>query len=176
MRIENTRELLSRTDEQSNWMHVLLVGILLCSMLCYMSLASAASATDKAVEEEQEVAQAVHGLYQALSAKDAVAFARYIPEQGFSELNPDWRGTRQLSMAVFDRVFASDARIDLRVDEVKIQLLGETASVTGYRVGTIAATSSDQALAVKSRLALSMLWMKSKGGWKIHHVHLSNEA
>ncbi len=146
----------------------------LLSLLC-LSIPSTVYAQQARANDplEQEVAQAVHALYKALSNKDAKTFASFLPAEGFTEFNPDWRGVRRLNMSIFEGVFSSGAMIDLGVSDLQVQIAGETAIVSGYRVGTIAAPSS---VPVQSRLALSMVWRKESGNWKLQHVHLSPEG
>lgn len=123
---------------------------------------------------EQEVSQATKALYTALSQADAKTFAKYLPPEGFTEFNPEWQGVRRLNMSLFENIFKAGAKIDLNVADIKVQTLGDTAIVTGFRVGSITAPVAD-AKPVHSRLALTMIWSKSLGEWKLQHVHLSDE-
>lgn len=125
------------------------------------------------IVDEQAVKESVTGLYQALSNKDAGAFSQFLMPQGFTELNPDWPGVRRLDMKIFNAIFQSEAKIDLRVTNMQVQKSDtKTAVVTGYRVGTITAPGAP---AILSRLALSMIWAQHLGQWKLIHVHLSEE-
>lgn len=145
-----------------------------CAVLFTFSLVSLTShAAEDSLSQIANVERAANQLYQALSAKDAKKFASYLPEQGFSEINPDWEGARILTMEMFNRIFQSGASINLGISELKVQLLDTThAVVTGYRVGTIAAPNSAP---LASKLPLSMVWQFEGDGWKLKHVHLSKE-
>ncbi len=149
----------------------LLSRILLLFSLLISSLLTPALAHAQA--EEQEVRAAVNGLYRALSDQDATAFSTYLMPQGFTEFNPDWPGVRRLDMKVFKSIFESGAKIDLSVAELQVHLISAgNAVTTGYRVGTITPPGG---VAIKSRLALTMIWAKHLVQWKLQHVHLSEE-
>ncbi|TXI93257.1 MAG: nuclear transport factor 2 family protein [Burkholderiaceae bacterium] len=112
-------------------------------------------------------------LYKALSAKDMSRFAPFIPEQRFSEINPDWQDVRILDRAVFERIFQSGAEIDFRIEDLQVTLLGDTHGiVTGYRTGTI---TPPNAAPIASKMPLTMLWYLENGIWKLKHVHLSSQ-
>lgn len=123
--------------------------------------------------EAVEVSNAVNDLYRALNERDATVFSQYLMPQGFTEFNPDWPGMRRLNLDKFKSIFESGTQINLRVAELQIQMIStENAVATGYRVGTITDTTG---ATVTSRLALSMIWTKRQGQWKLQHVHLSEE-
>lgn len=141
-------------------------ALLSFSLFCF-------SATCLAVEpnEKEAVTQAAHQLYRALSAKDSATFSQFIPTQGFTEINPDWDGTRVLNMTVFNSIFQSGAQINLYIEDLQVQMLNpQHAIVTGYRSGTI---SGPDAKPVANKLPLTMIWQSEDGSWKLKHVHLS---
>jgi uncharacterized protein (TIGR02246 family) len=139
--------------------------------LCLI-LTSANTALADANSQVQAVRAAVNDLYRALNQNDAKAFSKHLNPNGFTEFNPDWQGTKRLDMAVFQNIFDAGAKIDLHVDEMQVQLIGSTAVVTGYRVGSITPPGGSE---LHSRLALTMIWADTDGRWQLQHVHLSEE-
>ena len=136
---------------------------LMVSLTCF--------AAEKDEANKDAVRLAATSLYRALSTKNMSGFAPYIPEQGFSEINPDWQGVRILDRAVLERIFQSGAQIELHIDGLQVSLLDDThAIVTGYRAGTI---TPPNAAPQTSKMPLTMVWSKESGSWKLKHVHLS---
>ncbi|MEJ6005005.1 hypothetical protein WG899_05570 [Paucibacter sp. AS339] len=147
-----------------------------------LALASAAFAGPARAESADEAAltEAVAQLYRSLGSGDVAGFAALVPAGGFSEFNTEAEGLQTLTMDYFRAVMTSGAKIALRVSDLQPRLLGgDTALVTGYRVGSITLPSGQR---FDSRQALTMLWRKApsqvgvssaSGAWQLLHVHLS---
>jgi ketosteroid isomerase-like protein len=118
----------------------------------------------------EEASAAAADLFRSMSARDLVAVSRYIPPQGFSEFGPTSPALHQLNVNAFEGLFASGMAIDLRATDIQVQTLGDTAIVTGTRVGAITAAG---ATPVEGRNAFTMVWAKRGAQWQLQHIHLS---
>ena len=127
-------------------------------------------ATPCLADDASAVQNAVNDLYAKLDAGDAAGFSAYVPEKGFSEFNPDNAGLATLDLNYFKHAMSSGAKIDLRVIDLKVRVLGRAAVTTGYRVGSI---TLPQGQHIDSNDCLTMVWLKENDGWKLQHVHLS---
>ncbi len=151
--------------------HSVFRTIIISSVLAVLVLAMPARA-NSANDVASDVATAANDLYAKLSSLDSPGFAKHLQSEGFSEFNPDWNDLRQLDMKVFNGIFAAGAKIDLRISDLKVRVLGDaTALVTGYRVGSITPPNGKP---IYSKLALTMVWSKVDKLWMLKHVHLSN--
>lgn len=105
-----------------------------------------------------------------MSTADLAAVSRYIPAEGFSETIPETDKLLQIGIKAFEALFKSGKKIDLKVIEIQSQVFGDTAVVTGKRVGSI---TPPGVTAVEGQVAFSMIWSHSDGRWLVRHLHLS---
>ena len=76
----------------------------------------------------------------------------------------------QLARQNFAAFFKSDVAIRLHAENLTAQEYGDTTIVTGLRVGSI--TPKGQQVK-EERSALTMVWVRTEGRWRVRHVHLS---
>ena len=88
-------------------------------------------------DESTQVRAAVQGLYASLAAGDTAALSHYLPAAGFTEFNTDGTEVKTLDQAYFARALGSGVRVDFHVEQPRVVILGRTAMVTGYRVGSL---------------------------------------
>ena len=119
---------------------------------------------------EPDPAAATADFFAKITAKDLDAVAHYLPAEGFTETVPESKELLHLDAKAFDGLFKSGKQIDLRVADLKLQSFGDSALVTGTRLGGIG--TPDQA-ATSARLAFTMLWTRAPSGWQLRHLHLS---
>jgi len=108
--------------------------------------------------------------FAKISAKDLNAVARYLPADGFTETVPESKELLHLDAKAFDGLFRSGRQIDLRVADLALQRFGDSALVTGTRLGGIGAPDAAPA---SGRLAFTALWTRAPSGWQLRHLHLS---
>lgn len=142
-----------------------LAGLLGLALLLAWPMAARADDADDAVA-------ATIDLYARLSARDA-AVLRYVPADGFDELGPGSVEWHRLDASAFQRLFGSNLRIALRAEDVRARMLGDTAVVTGTRVGSVA--PADQRVE-EARHPFTLVWTRSGDRWQLQHVHLSAAA
>lgn len=141
-------------------MRRLLLAIVLLFTLCEISIA----------DDVGDVSDAVNGLYRSLGSKDLRALSNYIPPEGFTEFNPEHKELQIMQLGFFKGAFDAGVAIDLHVEQLQARVLGNSAVVTGYRVGSI--TLPDGKM-TNDRSCLTMNWTKAKA-WTLQHVHLSS--
>lgn len=137
---------------------------LLLAFVLVFTLGGASSADDVA-----DVSDAVNDLYRSLGSKNLEALSNYIPSQGFTEFNPEHKDLQVMKLSYFKGAFDAGVAINLHVEQLQARVLGNTAIVTGYRVGSI--TFPDGKV-TNDRSCLTMMWAKAKT-WMLQHVHLS---
>ena len=137
---------------------------LLIAALCGLALAGAHAAPPADARE------ATADLYARISANDLSGVARYLPPGGFTELTPDAPAPHRLDGAAFAGLFKSGLRIDLHGADLQQQTLGETAIVTGVRIGSITPPGANP---VEMAAPFTMVWTRGDGQWQLRHVHLS---
>jgi ketosteroid isomerase-like protein len=120
-------------------------------------------------DDAANVANAVNDLYRSLGARDLGTLAMYIPQEGFTEFNPEHKDLQIVGLNMFKGAFDAGVAINLHVEQLRARVMGNTAIVTGYRVGAI--TFPDGKV-VSERQCLTMNWSKAKT-WTLQHVHLS---
>ena len=114
--------------------------------------------------------EATADLYARISAGDLAGVTRYLPADGFTELQGDAATPHKLDAGAFAGLFKSGARIALRASDVQSRSFGETSVVTGVRLGSI---TPPGATAVETRTPFTMVWTHAADGWQLRHVHLS---
>ncbi|WP_436219320.1 nuclear transport factor 2 family protein [Acidovorax sp. LjRoot118] len=118
----------------------------------------------------EDAAAASVDIYARMTAKDAPGFLRYRPPGGFTEFTPSSKELQRLELKPFTDLFSSDMRINLRAEDIKVQLIGDVAVVTGTRIGYVAAPNTTP---VEVRYALTMVWARTNGALQLQHLHYS---
>ncbi|KRC15299.1 hypothetical protein ASE31_30585 [Acidovorax sp. Root217] len=116
----------------------------------------------------EDAAAASVDIYARMTAKDAPGFLRYRPPGGFTEFTPSSKELQRLELKPFTDLFSSDMRINLRAEDIKVQLIGDVAVVTGTRIGYVAAPNTTP---VEVRYALTMIWARTNGALQLQHLH-----
>ena len=135
-----------------------------------LALALALAGTLARAGAPADARDATADLYARISASDLAGVARYVPPGGFTELQGGASSPHTLDAAAFAGLFKSGARIELRAAALQSQSFGDTAVVTGVRVGSI---TPPGAPAVDMRAPFTMVWTHGVEGWQLRHVHLS---
>ncbi|MES2610147.1 MAG: nuclear transport factor 2 family protein [Pseudomonadota bacterium] len=118
----------------------------------------------------EDAAAASVDIYARMTAKDAPGFLRYRPPGGFTEFTPSSKELQRLELKPFTDLFSSDMRINLRAEDIKVQLIGDVAVVTGTRIGYVAAPHTTP---VEVRYGLTMVWARTNGALQLQHLHYS---
>ena len=134
---------------------------------CVLALASARAA------EPADAGAATADLYARISARDLAGLTRYLPADGFTELGTGPATPHRLDAVAFAALFGSGAQLALRATDLRVQALGDTAVVTGVRIGSI---TPPGAQAVETAAPFTMVWTQAHGQWQLRHVHLSTPA
>ena len=139
---------------------------LLAAAAILVGLAVTASAKD--CTNAHEPTAVTVDLYAKMSARDACVL-QYVPADGFDEI--DTQGARHhLNGDAFRGLFASPAHIAFHAEEVQASTFGNTAVVTGVRVGGVTAPGAAPA---NARALFTLVWVSADGGWQLRHAHLS---
>ena len=72
--------------------------------------------------------------------------------------------------------FDAGRKIDLRIEDLKVRIYGDTAVTTFYRVGTMKEVGGTTK---QVRLRISGVWVRQQSEWKLAHRHesaMSNEV
>ena len=138
-------------------------------LVATLSVLLAPSAAAAQTERENEVKAAVHRIYAALNAPNPDAVIGQMATGGYTEITAAGRRVK-IDEAHIRRVLGSDFKANFEPTELEVRIFADVALVTGYRLGGTLRPSSELS---KARFALSMLWLRERGGWRLAHVHLS---
>lgn len=119
---------------------------------------------------KQVPAEATADLYSRISARDLGGVLRYVPAKGFTEVGVGASEVHLLDRHAFEAFFKADLAIDLRAVDIAARIFGDTAIVTGIRVGSITPKGQH---AHEDRALFTMVWVRSDDRWLLRHVHLS---
>jgi len=119
------------------------------------------------------VRDATTDLYARMSASDLPGVSRYLPADGFTELSGTATAPHRLDASAFAGLFKSGTRVALRAADLQVQDFGDTAVVTGLRVGSI---TPPGARPVELAAPFTMVWTQDGGRWLLRHVHVSTPA
>lgn len=133
--------------------------------LSIMPLDSRAAANDT-----RRLVEATVDLYSRISARDLDGVLQYVPAEGFTEIGGDASEAHRLDRHAFEAFFKSEPAINLRAVNIAAQEFGDTAIVTGMRVGSI--TPKGQQVK-ENRALFTMVWRRADRRWLLRHVHLS---
>lgn len=145
------------------WLALLLTSVALGIMPLDSSAAAAVSGARRPIEASAD-------LYSRISARDLDGVLQYVPAEGFTEVGVGAGETHRLDRHAFETFFKSEPLINLQAVDLAAQEFGDTAIVTGMRVGSI--TPKGQPVK-ESRARLTMVWVRTDGRWMLRHVHLS---
>jgi len=135
-----------------------------------LAAAALAASTAGRAAADVDVASAAVDLYARMTARDLAGVLRYVPAAGLTEIGPSAPSVHVLKPAAFETLFSSEAVIRLRAEDVNVQRFGNTAVVTGVRLGSVGSKEEGPA---EPRSLFTMVWTNDKGGWLLRHVHLS---
>jgi ketosteroid isomerase-like protein len=124
-------------------------------------------------ETSDEVAASVHAFYKALRDGDVSVLAASLPESGFTEFNTDSSELQTYSLQVLRKAFTGGVKIDFHIEHLKVDVHGDTAIATGYRVGSL---SFPDGRHVESYNCESIVLTHEQSRWLVRHVHLSQCA
>lgn len=121
-------------------------------------------------DEGTGAAAASSALFADMTARDLPGILRLIPADGFTEIGPNSAEVHRLDAKVFEGLFKSGMAISLRMTGMQEQTFGDTAVVTGTRVGRIAPQG---AVPAEDRQLATLVWSRVGNGWQLRHLHLS---
>jgi hypothetical protein len=133
-----------------------------------LTLAAIAAHAD--ADDSGNVKNSVVDLYRRMNAHDTAGALRYLSADGFTEISPGFPEPRHFSASDVEALLRSDVRIHLAVQDLKTSVSGETAVVSGMRVGGI--NPAGQA-AQDRPLQFTMVWKKLGDRWTLFYVHLA---
>jgi len=120
----------------------------------------------------EDAAAATQDFFTKMSARDLAGVSRYLAAEGFTEIVPETDKVLQLNASAFEGLFKSGRKIALRAVDVQARVVGDSAIVTGMRVGYVAA--ADASITPQDgRLAFTMVWSRHAQAWQLQHIHLS---
>jgi len=109
-------------------------------------------------------------LFADMTARDLPCVLRLVPADGFTEIGANSAEVHRLNAEAFEGLFKSGMAISLRMTGMQEQTFGDTAVVTGTRVGGIAPQG---AVPAENRQLATLVWSKAGNGWQLRHIHLS---
>ena len=119
-------------------------------------------------DEPTDASAATAELYARMSAGDLAGVVRLLPPDGFTEVDGDAVSPHRVDAAAFAGLFKSGAPVSLHAVGLQEQRVGDTAIVTGVRVGAIAD-------AKEASVPFTMVWKHDGSHWTLRHVHLSSQ-
>ena len=137
--------------------------VMLASVLVVIPETARAQAT-----AADDVMDAVTGAYAAYTEGDVEQLSQYFTPDGYSEY-PRTGELVRLGLDNLRQAIASDTDRELGVEGIQIEVFGDAAVVTGYRLHRIRRSDGSED---SGRLRLSMMWV-NLDGWKLVHLHLS---
>lgn len=151
-------------------MNTTVLSRFLAAAASILLIAAGAHAGGSGRDEVAQVRAAVAGLYRVLAAGDAAALDAYVPARGFTEFSPPEGTLKTLDREYFRRAFAAGVRIDLHVEGDQVRVQGDSATVAGYRQGTITLADGKR---LEVRDCMTMVWSLESKAWMLRHVHIS---
>jgi len=130
-------------------------------------------------EDKKDVADVISAYFEAGKDKDLAALPRfYASSSSFTKFDDSPPYTRQNSEQAFvheQAAFANISDYTYQIDDLRIDLFGETAVSTFYLTygGIFVNDYSFEGSPVGSRVRVTMVLLKTTDGWKIAHEHLS---
>jgi ketosteroid isomerase-like protein len=124
-------------------------------------------------ETGDEVGSSVHAFYKALSEGDVDVLAASMPATGFTEFNTGSSELQTYDLKGLSKAFADGVKIDFHVERLTVEVHGEAAIATGYRVGRL---SYDDGRSIDSYNCETIVLTREQSHWLVRHVHLSQCA
>jgi ketosteroid isomerase-like protein len=117
-----------------------------------------------------DVRRAAVDLYARMSARDLPGVLQYVPKDGFTEIDIGASGPHRLDAKAFEGLFQVPVDIALRATDLDVHTWGDTAVVTGKRVGAVVPKGKP---AMESVNPFTAVWVNVGGHWQLQHTHLS---
>ena len=130
-------------------------------------------------EDKKNIEAVIRAFFEAGKTKDLATLADFhATRDKFTKFDENPPYTRQDSEQAFvheQAAFANISDYDYRIDELRVDLLGEAAICTFYLIygGIFVNDYSFEGSPVSSRVRVTMVLAKTGNGWKIAHEHLS---
>jgi len=130
-------------------------------------------------QTKNEVASFILSFFDAGREKDLTSLMDFHSPTSFSKFDDNPPFTRQNSEEAFiheQAAFASISDYQYKVEDMRVDLVGETAIATFYLTynGVFVNDYSFEGMTVGSKSRATMVLTKFKGGWKIVHEHFSS--
>src|SRR5208282_4483228 len=145
----------------------------------YLSTELTSLAMDHARREEQEkreISAFIQAFFDAGREKDLTSLMDFHSPMGFTKFDDNPPFTRQNSEEAFiheQAAFANISDYQYKIEELKIDVFGETAIATFYLTynGVFVNDYSFEGMTVGSRSRVSMVLARFRGNWKMVHEH-----
>jgi ketosteroid isomerase-like protein len=130
-------------------------------------------------EEKKEVASVIFGFFEAGKNKDLPALSSFhsLPDKfsKFDENPPYTRQSSEEALVYEQAAFVNMTDYTYQIDDLRIDLFGDAAVCTFYLTykGMFINDYSFEGSPIGSKVRVTMVLAKVKGGWKIAHEHLS---
>jgi ketosteroid isomerase-like protein len=131
-------------------------------------------------EQKKEVADYIASFFEVGRNKDLASLAGFhSPPNLFSKFDENPPFTRQNSNEAFiyeQAAFANISDYDYKIDEMKIDFIGETAIASFYLTytGVFVNNYSFEGSTVGSKSRVTMVLARFGGRWKLVHEHFSS--
>ena len=130
-------------------------------------------------QEREDVLAVIQAFFDAGKEKNLTALMDFHSATGFSKFDDNPPFTRQDSEEAFiheQAAFANISDYQYRMDEMKIDFVGEVAIATFYLTynGVFVNDYSFEGMTVGSRSRVTMVLGRFGEGWKIVHEHFSS--
>lgn len=130
-------------------------------------------------QDKRDIAEVITAFFEAGKSKDLSTLADFHAGPSyFTKFDENPPYTRQNSEQAFvheQSAFANISDYDYRIDDLRVDLIGEAAVCTFYLTysGIFVNDYSFEGSPVGSRVRATMVLLRDKGGWKIAHEHFS---
>ena len=131
---------------------------------------SSSENVELATNESEMVRLAVKEHFEAVSNEgDTIAIEKHLRSKGFTEITT--KGSLDhYSLQDLKQIFQKGIDLDMQVEEINLEVVGDGAVVTGYLLWP---KKSNKGTSAKNRARISMFWSKIDGVWKLIHTHIS---
>jgi ketosteroid isomerase-like protein len=130
-------------------------------------------------KDRKDIEMVVRAFYEAGKNKDLTAIADFhSSRESFTKFDENPPYTRQNSEEAFvyeQAAFANISDYSYRIDELRVDLLGEAAIATFYLTygGVFVNDYSFEGSPVSGKARVTMVLVRTPRGWRIAHEHLS---
>jgi ketosteroid isomerase-like protein len=130
-------------------------------------------------QEKREVSAFIYSFFEAGKEKDLTSLMEFHSPSGFTKFDDNPPFTRQNSEEAFiheQAAFANITDYQYKIEELRIDLLGETAVATFYLTynGVFVNDYSFEGMTIGSRSRVTIVLGRVRGGWKMVHEHFSS--